>query len=161
MNSIQCPDLQSKHIILEHFPLPKDKISRLICEENWGELDNFFKEQVAPSGALFSFIKSKLHFQSLEFIIAIREAPEDEEGIWHDDGSRLLGFSLSLNLCPEEISGGELHFRPKENKEALTQLKTQSFGTMILFKTGLNGFEHKVTQVTSGRRIVVAGWCYP
>jgi len=44
------------------------------------------------------FFQSILDFQFCEHIIAIRKAPGDEEGIWHDDGSRSLGFSLSLNL---------------------------------------------------------------
>lgn len=156
---LTCPDFQQNAVLLRQFPLPTEFIKNAILNQNWIQLDHLFKQLTAPTGELTYFLKTFLQFQTIEFILAIRQAPDDEDGIWHDDGSRLLGFSLSLNFEPQAITGGELLFRLKGEIPPFLELKTQSFGTIALFKTGLFHVEHKVTQVTKGTRIVIAGWC--
>ena len=102
--------------------------------------------------------------------MALRQAQswdgfQDEEGIWHDDGSRKMGFSLSLNLAPQRIEGGELLIRhrllhPVQNDEGSLAIGPLSFGELVLFKTGLEGVEHRTRAVNKGNRLVLAGWCW-
>lgn len=149
--------LNSESIVLATFPLP-DEILTYLKDENWYAIDTFFVNAEKSGGLLYRFMENYLQFKSIEHIVAIRSSPDDEDGIWHDDGSRILGFSLSLNLNPDEIKGGELLFRQKESSK-YRSIPPQQLGQIILFKTGIYGYEHKVTAVLSGRRIVVAGWC--
>ncbi len=95
-----------------------------------------------------------------ELMLAKRLGPqdEDEEGIWHDDGSRRLAISLSLNKNPQSISGGELLLRQKDNPQKIKTLETQGWGTLLVFATGQWGWEHKVTRVTTGNRLVLVAW---
>lgn len=95
-----------------------------------------------------------------ELMLSLREGPQDidQEGIWHDDGSRDLIFSLSLSQESEIIVGGELFLRRKSNKEAVIKVKPAPFGTIFLFNTGKRGWEHKVSRVTIGNRLVLVGW---
>lgn len=139
------------------FPLEK-KVKELVVEKKWKELDQYFLEISRDKGALRDFFNELLDYEKIEHIIAIRTAPDDEDGIWHDDGSRFLGFSLSLNLIPEKIEGGELFFRKKGAAESVV-FAPQPYGTMIVFLSGLSGYEHMVSAVTKGERIVIAGWC--
>jgi hypothetical protein len=101
-------------------------------------------------------------FSQIEFIISIRSSliEPDDDGIWHDDGSRVLAFSLSLTLEPVVIEGGCLEIRRREgsNQESVV-IPTPLFGTMIVFATGHRGFEHKINRVIQGERIIIAGWC--
>lgn len=135
-----------------------ENIKRLLLEKDWKKLDQYFLEISKPNGQLRNFLNEFLDYETLEHIISIRSAPGDEDGIWHDDGSRFLGFSLSLNLNPELIEGGNLYFRKKESIESEI-FSPRPYGTMILFLSGLSGYEHMVSAVTKGERIVVAGWC--
>lgn len=144
-------------LIQTTFPLPEN-ILPLVEERNWKALDDAFKEMSAPQGLLRKFLKDYLDYQGLEHIIAIRSAPDDEDGIWHDDGSRILGFSLSLTLDSLSVEGGHLQFR-KKGETSAESISTRPFGTILLFLTGIYGYEHRVTAVTSGERIVIAGWC--
>lgn len=153
------PKLFNNGFHVTHFPLSED-IQKLVIAEKWDELDQEFKKLTAKDGSLFNFLKKYHVFESIEFIISIRDAQNDweEDGIWHDDGSRVFAFSLSLTLEPEKIKGGRLGVRPK-GSENFFQIPTPGFGTIILFLTGIYGFEHKIHQVLSGRRIIIAGWC--
>jgi hypothetical protein len=150
-------ELKNSHLITISLTLPEE-ILQLVEEERYFELDQYFLKAGAKEGFLFKELSRLLKFNSIEHIIAIRQAPHDEEGIWHDDGSRILGFSLSLTRHPNEVQGGHLCFRPKGDADYIS-ISTRPYGTLIAFKTGIYGFEHKVTAVTLGKRIVIAGWC--
>jgi len=139
------------------FPL-ENCVKTMLIEKRWKELDQYFLDISKPGGQLREFFDNYLDYNKLEHIIAIRSAPDDEDGIWHDDGSRYLGFSLSLNLEPETIEGGNLYFKKKEEKNSVV-FPPRPYGTIIIFLSGLFGFEHMVSAVTKGERIVIAGWC--
>lgn len=139
------------------FPLTEEILSALDSED-WRKLDDLFKEACKPSGILWNFLQQYLDFHGLEHIIAIRSAPDDEDGIWHDDGSRILGFSLSLTKNSDSVVGGLLELKKKDEEMGLS-LKTRPLETILIFLTGVYGYEHRVTAVREGRRIVIAGWC--
>lgn len=154
---IKNTELLANGFIQTTFPLSKEVLSWVKAKE-WSALDHHFLEISKKDGSLHSFLSQFLDFQTLEHIIAIRTAPIDEDGIWHDDGSRFMGFSLSLNLEPQSISGGELLFKLKGN--APTKIFSPlDYGQIVLFLSGIYGYEHKVNAVTNGERIVIAGWC--
>jgi hypothetical protein len=154
---IKNTQLLEHGFVLSDFPL-ESRVLEFIQNKNWYELDQYFLEISKTDGLLRNFLAEYLEFETLEHIIAIRNAPEDEDGIWHDDGSRFLGFSLSLNLNCESIVGGELRFKKKVDNGGQI-FSAQPYGKIILFLSGLYGFEHMVSAVTSGERIVIAGWC--
>ncbi len=149
--------LNQNHLIEVIFPLD-EKIKQWLLEEDYISIDRYFLEIEKPGGALFNFLKNYLNFSSIEHIISIRKPPHDEDGIWHDDGSRILGFTLSLTLDHQSVQGGELRFKNKSILD-FQSLSLRPYGHMLLFKTGIYGFEHMVTQVTQGERILIAGWC--
>ena len=97
-------------------------------------------------------------FNHIEHIISYRRGddPYEEDGIWHDDGTRVLAFSLSLNVYGE-IAGGTLGFRKKGS--ASVELGPYAAGTLLIFNTGMDGYEHRTARVISGERLVCAGWC--
>ncbi len=144
---------------LTYFPLSED-IRNSVRNEKWNEVDEAFKALTLPGGRLFEFLKSFHDFQSIEFIISIRDADNDweEDGIWHDDGSRVFAFSLSLTEDSKSLIGGRLGIK-RRSEENFATIPTPEFGGIILFLTGIYGFEHKIHQVTKGRRIIIAGWC--
>ncbi len=154
MNNLE---LKTKGFLKLEYPY-MDDILPFLQTKNWQLLDLYLKSETQQNGKIFSFLRNYLDFNSLEYMIAIRSAPDDEDGIWHDDGSRLMAFSLSLNLNPDSIKGGELLFKRKNSDELIT-LKPAPQGIMYIFLTGFFGFEHKVNQVIQGERIVIAGWC--
>lgn len=149
--------------IEEAIELPKEFLVYLV-NKDYQSLDLAYQNSLKPKGFLWLFLSKHCIFNELEGILAIREAPDDDEGIWHDDGSRAMGFSLSLNLKPEEIQGGHLLLRPRflykdsEDTGALS-FPPMPYGRIVMFKTGQDNFEHRVTKVTRGRRIILAGWC--
>ena len=143
--------------ILLNFPLDSIVLT-LLLDENWKELDQYFLDISKKEGQLREFLLDFVEFETLEHIIAIRSAPDDEDGIWHDDGSRILGFSLSLNISPETITGGELRFKSKNSHDSEV-FPPLPYGKVVLFLSGLSGYEHMVSVVTRGKRIVIAGWC--
>lgn len=151
------PELNDQHIIQKSYPLPHE-IIEYVKTENWLAIDQYFLEAEKPGGALFEFMKAFLTFSSIEHIISIRTTPDDEDGIWHDDGSRILGFTLSLTLNPDQITGGHLRLRQK-NETNFMELSIRPLGEMLIFKTGIYGFEHMVSAVTGGKRVLIAGWC--
>jgi hypothetical protein len=165
MNQLLNSYIKNEHLLSQGFLILDFKIPEIIqqklIERDFYFIDQFFLEIERPNGLLYNFLSNYLTFDSLEHIIAIRSAPFDDEGIWHDDGSRLLGYSLSLNLNPPMIEGGELLLRKKSN--SITEWKEHSispllYGQIVIFLTGLFGLEHKVCQVTKSERIVIAGW---
>lgn len=133
-------------------------LQEIVSRREWQKLDKVLSQLCSRDGELFKKLKCYHHFDSIEHIIAIRSAPKDEDGIWHDDGSRYMAFSLSLNINPLHICGGNLLLRKKGCPE-VTTIAPPKFGTLLIFLTGQYGFEHKVEQVTEGERIVAAGWC--
>lgn len=147
----------SQGLIEAKFPLTEEMLAALQAK-NWKELDQILLQESRQNGLLRRFLSDYLDFQGLEHIIAIRSAPEDEDGIWHDDGSRILGFSLSLTVDNTSVLGGHLEFRRKGTVTPLI-VPTRPIGTILLFLTGIYGYEHRVTAVTKGERIVIAGWC--
>lgn len=134
------------------------QVQSLVLQKNWADLDQFIFKWSLPEGKLRKFLAPYCTFSHLEHIISLREAedPEQEDGIWHDDGSRLLAFSLSLTLYA--VRGGNLLLRPKGSAEGQS-LSTPPFGEMLIFQTGPHGWEHKIERVTYGQRLVIAGWC--
>jgi hypothetical protein len=156
---LKRPELFPLGFHLTYFTLGEE-IRNLVMQENWDKLDEEFQNLTAPDGRLYQFLKSFHDFESIEFIISIRDAQNDweEDGIWHDDGSRVFAFSLSLTLESDHLEGGRLGVRRK-GEDKFLEIPTPSFGGIILFLTGLYGFEHKIHQVKHGRRIIIAGWC--
>ncbi|GAB4016401.1 MAG: hypothetical protein Fur0010_16150 [Bdellovibrio sp.] len=132
-------------------------VRSFVKNENWNELDHFIKIETRPEGLIGAIISQYIDHFEIEHIIALRKAP-DEDGIWHDDGSRDLAFSLSLNPRPNEIIGGRLLLRNKGMPERIIPLQTQPWGHLILFLTGKQQFEHMTEAVQSGQRLVAAGW---
>lgn len=154
---LKKPELFSQGYHLSYFTLGDD-IREMVVHEKWNELDAEFKKLTAKEGRLFKFLNEFHDFNEIEFIISIRDAQNDweEDGIWHDDGSRVFAFSLSLTLEPPQ--GGRLGVR-RIGESGQREIPTPSFGGIILFLTGIYGFEHRIHQVTQGRRIIIAGWC--
>lgn len=154
---LKRPELFTQGYHVSHFPLG-DEIKTMVQNEQWQELDDAFKKLTAKDGQLFKFLNKYHDFSSIEFIISIRDSQNEweEDGIWHDDGSRVFAFSLSLTLG--EVQGGRLGIR-RIGEEQFVSLPTPSFGGIILFLTGIYGHEHKIHQVTGGKRIIIAGWC--
>lgn len=154
---IRNQKLRDEGFIVTDFPLD-DCVLHFVKTQRWNDLDDYFLKISLPQNSLHTFLLKYLEFNFLEHIIAIRNATDDEDGIWHDDGSRFLGFSLSLNINPASIKGGELRFKKKlsEQTNIFTPLP---YGTIVLFLSGIYGYEHMVSAVTEGERIVIAGWC--
>lgn len=144
---------------LENLNIP-NKIHYFLTQQDWGALDKEFQLLTSPGGLIYETLLNYVYFKDIEFMISIRDSKNEweEDGIWHDDGSRILAFSLSLTLDHHEIEGGNLGIRKKEEQDFI-KIPTPPYGTMIVFLTGVHGYEHKIHQVTKGRRIVIAGWC--
>lgn len=137
-------------------------VGQQVALRNWEELDRAILTETLPGGEIFDSLRPYAEFTQIEFIISIRSSLEypDEDGIWHDDGTRVLAFSLSLSMRPELIQGGRLEIRKRFVEQARAAvLETPPYGGMIVFATGQAGFEHRITAVTAGERIIIAGWC--
>lgn len=140
--------------------LPEVRAS--VKARDWERLDRALQQETKPGGAIFTAMRQFGNFEEIEFIISIRSSDDvpDEDGIWHDDGSRVLAFSLSLTEAPEKIEGGRLEIRRRFLPGAVSAvLPTPGFGTLIAFATGVLGYEHKINRVAAGERIIAAGWC--
>jgi hypothetical protein len=146
--------------LLQEFPVPAE-FQDFVENENWVALDSAFKQLTEPGGSFFQFLKTFYDFSSIEFIISIRDSKNDweEDGIWHDDGSRVFAFSLSLTPELGVRKGGHLEMKQKGREELLASIPTPVYGTTILFLTGIHGFEHRTRAVLEGKRIILAGWC--
>lgn len=136
----------------EHWP-------GLIEKRDYTQLDQEVFQLTGPEGLLRNKLLEYAEFQHIEHILSLRSSPGDEDGIWHDDGSRPLAFSLGLNLSPEKIKGGELLFRDKKEASQIKIIPPLPYGRGVVFLTGLWGKEHKVCAVTGFERLVCAGWC--
>ncbi len=156
---LKTPELFSQGYHLSFFPV-SEEIRKAVEEKDWKKVDEAFQILTKKDGSLYNYLRRFHDFESIEFIISIRDAKNDweEDGIWHDDGSRVFAFSLSLTLDTDELQGGRLGIR-RIGEENGPLLPTPNFGGIILFLTGIYGFEHKIHQVQAGQRIVIAGWC--
>jgi hypothetical protein len=141
---------------------PPPVVRSSVETRNWNGLDEAIRQETLPGGMIFDELRTYAEFSEIDFIISIRSSLEypDEDGIWHDDGSRLLAFSLSLTPDHLGVEGGRLEIRKRGFESAPSEsITTPPFGTMIVFSTGQSGFEHKINRVTQGERIIIAGWC--
>jgi len=88
-------------------------IKKAVLSKNYDELDRLIHIETKPGGIIFDTLKCFCPVNEIEFIISLRESHNEweEDGIWHDDGSRILAFSLSLTVNKPE--GGVLEFRKK------------------------------------------------
>lgn len=138
------------------FELPL-KAREFALAENFTALD-FLMGEVVQS-RLKTFLLEKCPFQDIEHILALRRGddPDEEDGIWHDDSSRKLAFSWSLNFWVLPV-GGALGIR-KMGATSGVELGPYLPGKLIIFQTGQSGFEHRTARVIKGRRLVCAGWC--
>jgi hypothetical protein len=151
----QLPTTSGHHIC--NIKLPCD-IRDAVARQDWLIVDQWAAALCAKGGELFNLLSQYAPIERLEHMIAVREPP-DEEGIWHDDGSRLIAFSLSLIERPETISGGRLRLKKRGSEiDQAHELGPYLAGTLVIFATGVSGWEHCVEAVSSGRRIVLAGW---
>jgi hypothetical protein len=138
--------------------LPKEVESFLVLDD-YKSLDSFLRNLLSENNLIFNELSEFIEIKNLEFLIAIRDGSDDEEGIWHDDGSRELAFTLSLTLKSDDIIGGNLLLRKKSSPESsFVSLPTPKYGTLTIMCTGKQGFEHRVQRVTKGKRVICAGW---
>jgi hypothetical protein len=155
-------DLETRGYFLSSLVLPA-AVREQVTQRDWAALDRAIQKETVRGGLIFDELRNYAEFTEIEFIISIRSSLEepDDDGIWHDDGSRVLAFSLSLTLDPAAIEGGKLEIRRRgADPEAESEvLPTPLYGTMIVFATGHQGFEHKINRVSRGERIIIAGWC--
>ncbi len=145
--------------VIEAFPLPPSIVD-LVVSEDWKAVDDAFKSLCTPGGELFDLLSSYGKFSTIETMISIRDAKNEyeEDGIWHDDGSRLFAFSLSLTPDAQSLEGGNLEIRRTNQADSIL-IPTPQFGNAIVFLTGVHGFEHRTRRVIRGRRIILVGWC--
>lgn len=131
-----------------------------VLQRAWTTVDQQLQALTAREGLLFQYLQRYHAFARIEFILSVRDAadPDQEDGIWHDDGSRDMAFTLSLTPDADRLEGGRLGIRRKGSPEGVL-LPTAPFGTLFLYLTGRYDFEHRIHQVTKGCRIVIAGWC--
>lgn len=144
--------------LLTDFNLPKN-LKKLVDQGEWVQIDKIIHKLLSKNGQLYKFLKEFGEFSDTEYIISIRDAndPDQDDGIWHDDGSRNFAFSLSLTVDAHRIDGGQLSFKQK-NKKEITNILTPEYSSLIIFLTGIHGYEHKINRVTRGKRIIIAGW---
>lgn len=126
-----------------------------IKEKNWALLDSLAFSALSTSGELRLILEKLCPIYKIEHLLSLREAPDDD-GIWHDDGSRDLAFSLALSL--ESFEGLGLGLRIRGQEQSAYSIGFRPYGTLTCFLTGSNGYEHRTYQVTKGSRLVLAGW---
>jgi hypothetical protein len=134
------------------------EVQHFILEENYKALDECLGDFLKNDGIIYNALLPLGPINKTEYLIAIRKGEDDDEGIWHDDGSREIAFTLSLVSDLSQLSGGILLFRHKENREKTQAIPTPPYGTLTIIKTGKDGYEHRVQKVTSGKRVICAGW---
>ena len=151
--------LLKQGFVCDRFPL-SEQLRRLVEAENWIEVDRAMGRLLQSDGALFRQLERYHTFTDIEHILAIRDAadPDEEDGIWHDDGSRSLAMTLSLTCDAHWIEGGRLGIRRKGEGGGVL-LPTLELGDMDVYLTGRYGYEHRIHRVRGGRRVVVAAWC--
>lgn len=138
--------------------LPSE-LAKYVQESDYESIDMLFQKLTSNTGDLFKFLSQYEDFTEIEFIISLRDSKNEweEDGIWHDDGSRKIAFSLSI-LDSTQTQGGILEIRQKGSLES-SKIPPFNYGEIVVFKTGTSGFEHKINQVTKGQRLIIAGWC--
>jgi hypothetical protein len=149
-------NLEQSGIYQTVLKFPKE-MSEAIATENWNEVDSLLFKYLESGGLLYNELIKFHPFDHTEHIIAIRKSTTDEDGIWHDDGSRHIAFTWSFNDDPH-LTGGELLFRKKKSNETKT-IEPPPKETLVIFLTGHYHYEHKVNKVTNGTRKTIAGWC--
>lgn len=158
---ITHPELKKFGYAKTQLELPS-RLSEFVAAKNYQEIDQFFTDALKPQGFLSETLKNYGVFQVTEHILSLRKGDDpldpDEEGIWHDDGSRLFAFSLGLNFNTTSIEGGDLIFRLKGQNDILFRQPPLAYGELFVFLTGIWGYEHKVEAVTKGERLHCAGW---
>lgn len=144
--------------LFTNIDLPK-YLKTYVQESDFKSIDDLFHKFTSQDGILFKFLSQFEEFEEIEFIISLRDAKNEweEDGIWHDDGSRKLAFSLSIKDS-SATEGGTLEIR-KKNSSVSNKIPPFNFGEIVVFKTGTSGYEHKINQVTKGQRLIIAGWC--
>jgi len=149
--------LETEGFLLSTITIPKE-IEQIVDDKNWSTLDELMFKLTSPEGVIFQEMAKYCPVKSIEFIISLRDSENEweEDGIWHDDGSRILAFSLSLTK--KTPKGGILEFR-KKNQQQCFEIETPKWGQMIIFKTGTSGYEHRIRKVDEGQRLIIAGWC--
>lgn len=150
-------DLEKQGYFLTEMTLPKE-LKTEVEKKDFEQVDKIIRILTKPEGAIFQTLLKYREFSEIEFILSLRESQNswEEDGIWHDDGSRILAFSLSLTITSPE--GGILELREKGSNQSL-KIPTPDYGQMIVFKTGVEAYEHKINRVSSGSRLIAAGWC--
>lgn len=166
MNSINHQQIKNSGLIPCQIELPKHWVTlaknkdyetlsseiadQLQGQSLWHQINDYLQSIYLTSPIIWEF----------EWMLAQRQGPQDEdqEGIWHDDSSRDLALSLSLNLEPELISGGELRLRSRSNREEVTSIQARPWGHGHIFATGKWDWEHKTSIVTTGNRLVLVVW---
>lgn len=134
------------------------EIGELVLQEDYLALDKSLGELINEGGLIYNSLLPLGEINKTEYLIAIRDGANDEDGIWHDDGSRDFAFTLSLVSDLKQLEGGNLLFREKANPKNIQSIPTAPYGTLTIIKTGKDGYEHRVEKVTKGNRIICAGW---
>ena len=134
-------------------------IKTLVLNAQYDQVYDELTKLTFPGEVLFQILRKYKAISQIETMLALRDSanPDEEDGIWHDDGSRQIAFSLSLNLSHASIEGGELGIRRK-GASNMERIPTRPFGELIIFRTGVDGFEHKTFRVSRGKRLVFVGW---
>ena len=88
-----------------------------------------------------------------------RMAPTKEHyDLWHDDvlGNRLI--AMSINLSPDEYSGGVLQLRESVSKKIIAEVPNTGFGDGVIFRIA-DFLEHRITDVVgTAPKMAFAGW---
>ncbi|MFM7202395.1 MAG: 2OG-Fe(II) oxygenase [Myxococcota bacterium] len=157
VSATQKEQLERLGYCLDAHPLP-ERVREALRAHDWVTLDRRLGELLQPTGGLWHHLQQYLTFESVEYILSVRDSadPDQEDGIWHDDGSRRLACTLSLTEDAIKLEGGCLGIRPKGGVGVL--LPTPPLGELIVYQTGVAGYEHKIHRVTAGCRVVAALW---
>lgn len=137
-----------------------------VSKQDWDSLYEACLSALKDGQCLSNVLKSLTleSFQTetfdYEIMLALRTGPQDEEeeGIWHDDGSRDFALSISLNPEPHTIDGGEVYVRQKQAPEVVSSLENLPWGHFWVFPTGKYGWDHRTSRVNSGNRLVLVIW---
>ena len=153
MNQVKIEYFKNGHIN-DKWEIPPSWRAAILAKD-WQALDSLAFEALAPNGALREILEKYCPVQRIEHLISLREAP-DEDGIWHDDGSRDLAFSLALSLS--SFKGEGLSLRKRGDLANSYSIPYRPYGSLTCFLTGSNGYEHRTNRVEVGSRLVLAGW---
>lgn len=142
---------------VESWSLP-DHWKNLILNKNYIQLDKELQQLLLPEAPFYQELAKYESFSQIESMLALRDETDLDDGIWHDDGSRKLAFSLSLCLEHLNIRGGQLEIR-KKGSSLKHSIGPLPYAQAVIFLTGQSNFEHRTLRVTGGERLIAAGWC--